>query len=39
MASISRHALDSKQIHDQLHDNLDSFNEISQDADIDITAW
>lgn len=35
MASTSRHALDSRQIH-ELHDDLDSLSEINQDADIDI---
>jgi hypothetical protein len=28
--------LDSKQIHEQLHDDSDSFTEFSQDSDIDI---
>jgi hypothetical protein len=35
MASSSGHALDSKQIHEQLHDS-DSSSEFSQDSDIDI---
>jgi hypothetical protein len=29
--------LDSKQICEQLHTDLDSFSEISQDVDVDIT--
>jgi hypothetical protein len=36
MASTNGHVLDSKQIHEQLHDDSDSFSEISQDSDIDI---
>jgi hypothetical protein len=35
MASSSGHALDSKQIHEQLHDDSDSFSEFSQNSDID----
>jgi hypothetical protein len=31
--------LDSKQIHEQVHGDLDYFSEISQDADIDITEY
>jgi hypothetical protein len=31
MASTNGHVLDSKQIYEQLHDDLDSFSEISQD--------
>jgi hypothetical protein len=38
MVSTSGHALGSKQIREQLHDDSDSFSEISQDSDIDITA-
>jgi hypothetical protein len=36
MMSSSGRALDSKQIHEQLHDDLDSSSEFSQDSDIDI---
>jgi hypothetical protein len=36
MRSSSGHALDSKQIHEQLHDDLDYFCEFIQDSDIDI---
>jgi hypothetical protein len=35
MMSSSGHALDSKQIHEQLHDDLDSSSEFIQDSDID----
>jgi hypothetical protein len=35
MASSSGHALDSKQIHEQLHHDSDSFSEFSQHSDID----
>jgi hypothetical protein len=38
VASTSGRALDSKQIREQLHDDSDSFSEISQDSDIDIIA-
>jgi hypothetical protein len=34
--SSNVHALDSKQIHEQLHDDSNSFTEFSQDSDIDI---
>jgi hypothetical protein len=34
--SSSGHALDSKQIHEQLHVDSDSFSEFSQDSDIDM---
>jgi hypothetical protein len=37
VASTSGLALDSKQICEYLHVDADSFSEISQDADIDIT--
>jgi hypothetical protein len=36
MASSSGHMLDSKQIHEQLHDDSDSSSEFRQDSDIDI---
>jgi hypothetical protein len=36
MASSSGHALDSKQIHEKLRNDSDSFSEFSQDSDIDI---
>jgi hypothetical protein len=36
MASTSGHALDSKEICEQLHNDLDSFSEIRQDAEVDI---
>jgi hypothetical protein len=36
MVSTSGHALDSKEIREQLHDDLDSFSEISQNSDIDV---
>jgi hypothetical protein len=36
MESSIRHALESKEIHEQLHDNLDSFSDFSQDSVIDI---
>jgi hypothetical protein len=36
MVSSSEHALDSKHIHKQLHDDLDSYYEFSKDSDIDI---
>jgi hypothetical protein len=36
MESSIGHALDSKQIHEQLHNDLDSFGDLSQDSDIDI---
>jgi hypothetical protein len=36
-AGTSRgHVLDSKQIHEQFHDDSDSFSEFSQDSDVDI---
>jgi hypothetical protein len=38
MASTSGCVLDSKQIHESLHDDSDSFSEISQDSDIDKIA-
>jgi hypothetical protein len=36
VVSTNGHALDSKQVHKQLHDDSDSFSGISQNADIDI---
>jgi hypothetical protein len=36
MASSCGRALDSKQIHEQLHDDSDPFSESSQDSNIDI---
>jgi hypothetical protein len=35
MVSTSGRALNSKQIREQLHDDSDSFSEISQDSGID----
>jgi hypothetical protein len=37
MASTSGYALDSKQICEKFHDDMDSFSETSQDSDIDVT--
>jgi hypothetical protein len=37
MASTSKCVLDSKQIRQQLQDDSDSFSEISQNSDINIT--
>lgn len=34
----SGHLLDSRQIHEQYHDDLDSFSEITQNSDIDIIS-
>lgn len=36
--STSECSLDGKQIHEQLHNDSDSFSEISQDSDIGIIA-
>jgi hypothetical protein len=36
MASSCGHASESKQIHELLHDDSDSFSEFSQDSDTDI---
>jgi hypothetical protein len=36
MASSSGRALDSKQIHEQMHDDSDSFSEFCQDSGTDI---
>jgi hypothetical protein len=36
MESSGGHALDSKQIHEQLHDDSDFFTEFIHDSDIDI---
>lgn len=39
MTSTSWHALDSKQIHEELHDDSDSFSDISEDSDISIIEY
>jgi hypothetical protein len=38
MASTSGCALDSKQIREEMHDDSDSFSEISQDSENDINV-
>jgi hypothetical protein len=37
VTSTNGYVLDSKQIYEQLYDDLDSFSEISQDTEIDVT--